>query len=126
MAQNKELFIKGTSNTPEVDFSPGKINLSGRSIPEDSVSFFQPILKWIEAYVANPKEITKVNFKIEYINSGSNRFIFNILKLLNDCYKQGNKVIISWYFEEDDETIKCLGQDLKSLLEVPINLVIIT
>jgi hypothetical protein len=126
MELNKGLFIKGTSKTPEVDFTPGTINLSGRSIPEDSVSFFQPVVKWIETYVANPKESTKVNLKIEYINSGSNRFVFNILKLLNDCYKQGNKVIISWYFEEDDETIKSLGQDFATLLEVPINLVIIT
>lgn len=126
MEQFKELFIKGTSKTPEVNFKRGFIRISGRSIPEDSVTFFQPLVNWIEKYITNPEEITRVDLKIEYINSGSNRFIFNILRLLDESYKQGNKVVISWLYEEDDETIKNLGQDFKALIEVPINLVIIT
>lgn len=126
MLQNNGLFIKGTSKTPEIEFKPGVINISGRSIPEDAVTFFRPVVKWIENYVANPEKETKVNFRIEYINSGSNRFVFNILKLLNDAHKDGNAMVISWLYEEDDDTIKNLGQDFKALLEVPINLVIIT
>ena len=78
--EHKRLFIKGTSKTPEIDFTPGKINISGRSIPEDAIAFFQPVVKWIEEYLANPVNLTKANFKIEYINSGSNRFVFTILK----------------------------------------------
>jgi hypothetical protein len=126
MLQNNGLYIKGTSKTPEIDFKPGLVSISGRSIPEDAVTFFRPVVKWIEKYVASPLKETKVNFRIEYINSGSNRFVFNILKLLNDSHKAGNTIIISWFYEEDDDTIKNLGQDFKTLLEVPINLVIIT
>lgn len=122
----KGLFIKGTSKTPEIDFTPGKIGISGRSIPEDAVAFFQPIVKWVEQYLTNPETFTKVIFKIEYINSGSNRFIFSILKLLNNSFAQGNKIEVYWYFEEDDETIKNLGEDLKGLLDLPFNLVTIT
>lgn len=122
----KGLFIKGTSKTPEIDFTPGKISISGRSIPEDAVAFFQPIVKWVEQYLTNPETFTKVIFKIEYINSGSNRFIFSILKLLNNSFAQGNKIEVYWYFEEDDETIKNLGEDLKGLLDLPFNLVTIT
>ncbi|PKP40478.1 MAG: nuclear pore complex subunit, partial [Bacteroidetes bacterium HGW-Bacteroidetes-12] len=102
MEQVTGLFIKGTSKTPEVNFKRGFISISGRSIPEDSVTFYQPLVKWIESYITNPEGVTRVDFKIEYINSGSNRFIFNILRLLNESYKQGNKVLISWLFEEDD------------------------
>lgn len=126
MDKIKGLFIKGTSKTPEIGFKPGSIFIGGRSIPEDAVSFYKPVVQWIENYVVNPEEETKVEFRIEYINSGSNRFIFNILKLLNECYKSGHKIIISWLFEEDDDTIKNLGMDFKGLLDVPFNLVIIT
>lgn len=117
------LYIKGTTKTPEVDFSSGVIQLSGRSIPEDAVSFFQPLVRWVNDYVGQPEKFTKVNFKIEYINSGSNRFIFAIFKLLDDCYQKGNDITITWYYEEDDDTIKGLGKDFQSLLKVPIKLV---
>jgi hypothetical protein len=126
MERLKGLYIKGTTKTPEIDFSPGMIQISGRSIPEDAISFFQPVMKWIENYVANPEKFTKVNMKIEYINSGSNRFIYNILKLIEDSHQKGNNFSISWYYEEDDDTIKNLGEDFTALLTVPFNLVIIT
>lgn len=123
MSTTAGLYIKGTSKTPEVDFTNGVIQLSGRSIPEDAVSFYQPLLRWVSAYVENPEKFTKVNFKIEYINSGSNRFIYAIFKLLDDCFIRGNEVTVTWYYEEDDDTIKGLGKDFQSLLKVPIKLV---
>ncbi|HOP04385.1 MAG TPA: DUF1987 domain-containing protein [Tenuifilaceae bacterium] len=126
MTMLNRLYIKGTSKTPEVDFTPGVIEISGRSIPEDSVAFYQPLVRWIENYVENPEKFTKVNFRIEYINSGSNRFIYSILKILDDFYKKGNNISITWYFEEDDDTIKGLGNDLKTFLKVPVTLMEIT
>ncbi len=126
MDRHKTLYIKGTSKTPEIDFSSGLIQISGRSIPEDSVAFYNPIMKWIENYLKSPEKFTKVSFRIEYINSGSNRFVYNIFKMIDDSFKQGNKISVNWYYEEDDDTIKILGEDFQGLLEVPINLVIIT
>lgn len=123
MSTNTGLYIKGTSKTPEVDFTNGVIQLSGRSIPEDAVSFYQPLIRWVSVYLENPEKFTKVNFRIEYINSGSNRFIYAILKLLDDCFMRGNEVAVTWYYEEDDDTIKGLGKDFQSLLKVPIKLV---
>lgn len=123
MSITSGLYIKGTSKTPEVDFTNGVIQISGRSIPEDAVSFYQPLIRWVNAYVENPEKFTKVNFKIEYINSGSNRFIYAIFKLLDDCFIRGNDVTVTWYYEEDDDTIKGLGKDFQSLLKVPIKLV---
>ena len=117
------LYIKGTSKTPEVDFTPGVIQLSGRSIPEDAVAFYQPLIRWVGSYIENPEKFTKVNFRIEYINSGSNRFIFAIFKLLDECFQKGHEISITWYYEEDDDTIKGLGKDFQSLLKVPIKLV---
>jgi hypothetical protein len=126
MERANSLYIKGTSKTPEVDFSPGMIKISGRSIPEDALSFYQPVVKWIDNYILNPEKFTKVSFAIEYINSGSNRFIYNILKALDECFKKGHNISVSWYYEEDDDTINNLGQDFKALFELPFNMVTIT
>jgi hypothetical protein len=126
MERINNLYIKGTSKTPEIDFTSGVLHFSGRSIPEDAVSFYQPIVKWVERYFESPEKLTKVTFNIEYINSGSNRFIYNILKIVDDNFKKGVNITINWYYEEDDDIIRSLGQDFRVLLTVPFNLVIST
>lgn len=120
------LYVKGNSKTPEIDFNKGKLKISGRSIPEDALTFYQPVIKWLENYITQPEKSTEVSISIEYINSGSNRFLYNIVKILEKCYLDGNEVIISWYYEEDDDTIQNLGLDFKTLFKVPISLVTIT
>ncbi|MDY0199985.1 MAG: DUF1987 domain-containing protein [Bacteroidales bacterium] len=120
------LYVKGNSKTPEIDFKKGVLKISGRSIPEDALSFYQPVIKWLENYITQPEKLTNVSILIEYINSGSNRFLYNIIKILEKCFLDGNEVTISWYYEEDDDTIQNLGLDFKALFKVPISLITIT
>ena len=119
------LYVKGNSKTPEIDFNKGVLKISGRSIPEDGLSFYEPILKWLEKYITQPEKTTEVSISIEYINSASNRFLYSIVQLLEKCHNDGNKVNISWYFEDDDDTIQNLGLDFKGLFEIPISLIAI-
>jgi hypothetical protein len=123
MAEMSSLFIKGTSKTPQIDFKPGMLQISGRSIPEDAVEFFQPVIAWLEEYLQNPEPLTRLNLKMEYINSGSNRFIFNLIKMLDDAYLKGQSVLVNWYYEEDDDTIRNLGRDFQALVKVPFKMV---
>jgi hypothetical protein len=117
------LYIKGTTKTPEIDFKPGILQISGRSIAEDAVAFYQPVIKWIEDYLKKPESLTRLNLKMEYINSGSNRFVFTIMRMLDEAYSQGHNVVINWYFEEDDDTIKNLGRDFQALVKAPFKMV---
>ncbi|MFN3316113.1 MAG: SiaC family regulatory phosphoprotein, partial [Raineya sp.] len=56
----ENLVIKATEQTAEVvlDAIMGKIEFSGVSIPEDSYSFFTPILRWIDQYNERPQKKT--------------------------------------------------------------------
>jgi len=123
MASANDLVLKETSKTPGINLSRGLLKISGRSIPEDALAFYQPVMMWIEEYIKSPEPLTRLDFRLEYINSGSNRFVFNILKLLEECNKSGGNVIVNWYYEEDDDTIKNLGKDFGSLLDIPFKLV---
>jgi Domain of unknown function (DUF1987). len=123
MASANDLILKETSKTPGISLTRGLLKISGRSIPEDALAFYQPIISWIEEYIKAPELLTRVDFRFEYINSGSNRFVFTILKLMEDCHKGGHTVVINWFFEEDDDTIKNLGKDFGSLLTVPFKMV---
>ena len=123
MAELSSLYIKGTSKTPQIDFKPGMLQVSGRSIPEDAVEFFQPVIGWLEEYLKNPEPLTRLNLRMDYINSGSNRFIFNLIKMLDDAYLKGHSVLVNWYYEEDDDTIRNLGRDFQALVKVPFKMV---
>jgi len=123
MAELSSLYIKGTSKTPQIDFKPGMLQVSGRSIPEDAVEFFQPVIGWLEEYLKNPEPLTRLNLRMEYINSGSNRSIFNLIKMLDDAYLKGHSVLVNWYYEEDDDTIRNLGRDFQALVKVPFKMV---
>ena len=46
------LNLEGTEDTPKIilDKSNGIFEISGRSLPEDSAEFFQPVLDWLKSY----------------------------------------------------------------------------
>ena len=52
-----KFHLEGTAKTPLIDFNgeTGILELKGRSIPENSVEFFQPITAWLDDYEAAPK-----------------------------------------------------------------------
>ena len=107
------------------DHTTGVIKMEGRSIPENVIDFYQPILRWIDEYAQNPLPQTLVHMKFEYFNTSSSKRIFDIMKKLEKmAIDTGTKVTINWYFEEDDEDIYFAGNDYKALInKVDFNLI---
>lgn len=119
--------LRETATTPYVNFDPdtGVIRMEGRSIPENVIDFYQPILRWIDEYATNSQPETIVHLKFEYFNTSSSKRIFDIMKKFEKlAVDTGKKVTINWYFEEDDEDIYFAGNDYKALInKVDFNLV---
>lgn len=119
--------LKESSTTPYVllDASIGRITFEGRSIPENVIDYYQPILNWIDEYSKSPSEQTIVNFKFEYFNTSSSKRIFDIMKKVElMSINSGKSVVINWYYEEDDEDIFFAGNDYKALIsKVEFNLI---
>ena len=84
------IIIEGTPKTPTVKFdsSEGVFEIKGRSIPENPAAFFEPILSWLTEYFEQNPKNAKIEFKLDYINSGSSKSIMGILKLLNQLYRE--------------------------------------
>ncbi len=114
------ILLDKTADCPYVNFSEdGFIDIEGRSITEDVFSFWQPLLEWIAEYCSKPAEFTNVVIYLEYTNSSSNKYINELLRRLDECNAKGNKMIINWKYEEDDESIFQLGKDLESVSNLP-------
>lgn len=119
------IIIEGTPKTPTVNFdgSTGKIEIKGRSIPENSIEFYKPLVDWLEAYGAAPQGNTEVNIQLEYFNTSSSKCILDIFKKLEGIAKAGHQVIINWYYEEDDEDMLEAGEDYQSIIKVPFKMI---
>jgi len=121
----KKLVIQKTNNTPGIDFDPetGLMKIEGRSIPENPGDFYDPLIEWLDGYYKNPVDVTKFEMNLEYVNSGSSKYLLGIFRILKKKHDEGNKCIISWYYEEDDEAIFSLGEHYKNTIKVPFNLI---
>lgn len=123
MKNMENLIIEGTPKTPEVKFllANGTLELRGRSIPENSVEFYQPLNEWIDDYSGRPQEKTVIDIKLEYFNTSSSKCILDIFKKLEAL--RGTQVAVNWYFEEDDEDMEEAGQDYQAIINLPFNMV---
>src|SRR5687767_955381 len=78
------LNLEGTEDTPKIilDKKNGIMEISGRSLPEDSTEFYKPVLDWIENYANDPNSSTVFVFKLEYFNTASSKLILDLLYAL--------------------------------------------
>ncbi len=118
------IAIEGTPKTPTVSFNPtaGMIEIKGRSIPENSIEFYKPLIDWLEQYLSGPAKLTEVNIQLEYFNTSSSKCILDVFKKLEAIYKSGNEVVINWFYEEDDEDMLEAGEDYQSIIKVPFKM----
>ena len=119
------IIIEGTPKTPTVEFNAdeGRIEIKGRSIPENSVEFYNPLIAWLEEYRKNPKEETVVNIQLEYFNTSSSKCILDVFKKLESLAKDGHKITVNWYYEEDDEDMLEAGEDYQSIIKLPFKMI---
>jgi hypothetical protein len=116
-----------TKNTPEIILNPeGRIQISGRSIHENAAAFFAPVEEWISSYLLSPANVTRVDVALEYFNSASAKIIISLLQQITHVSLLHKKFIINWYYEDGDEDILERGEFFASILDVPVNFIMIT
>lgn len=115
--------IRPTKDTPAVYFNPekGVFKMFGRSLPENSLKFWIPILQEIKKGVASNK--LDIRIKMEYYNTSSSKCIFDLFRAFKSLEEKGTQLSIRWYYEEFDEDILEAGEDYKSLLGLPVKFI---
>ena len=112
--------------TPYVNFDSesGNFELKGKSIPENTIAFYKPLFEWLDNYVQNPVPDTTLNIQLDYFNTSSSKCIVDLFKKLELIVKNGNgKAIINWLYDENDDDMLEAGEDYKSIIKLPFNLV---
>ncbi len=125
MPSMERYHLEASSKTPGLLFDPAanKFEISGRSIPENSIDFYRPLLDWLDEYVKSPNSETVLEIKLEYFNTSSSKILVEILRKLEKIQSKGKTVVIRWYYEEEDEDMLESGEDFKEIISIPIEMI---
>lgn len=112
------LYIESTNYTPQVQFAPdGNLSLSGKSLPEDTAKFYQPLISWISDCTLENLDFV---FKLDYMNSSSAQQISKLLLLVKDN-PHIKSCTVNWYYEMDDEDGLDFGKELEYMTDFKFN-----
>ena len=112
------LKIEETKYTPEIIMNPenGEISIKGKSYPENTFEFYEPIMKWLGNYFQNAQEKTIVNFEIVYFNSSSSKLFFDLFDLIDENSSKID-IEINWIYDEENDSALEAGEDFKEDFE---------
>jgi hypothetical protein len=107
----KIIIQEELKNCPGIVYYPdtNTLNMYGRSIPENPEMIFKRLNDWISRHFEK-NDALNVELMLEYINSGSSKYLYEVLKKLTAYLHSGLKVKIKWLYEEDDESMLELGE----------------
>ena len=125
--------IEPTETTPRVtlDHTSDKFEISGESRPENARKFYGPIIEWFEKYnqflywlkndkgTGYKKEIV-VDFSFDYLNSTSIKFVYDLLKKIEELKANATSIKINWHFDQGDEDMKESGEEYARMVSVEV------
>lgn len=116
--------ILSISGSPEIILNPhGIITIRGRSINGNLNGLSNEIEEWLDKYIANPAEITYIDFYLEYLNKANSKVLISMIRKIESLKLTGKSFIINWYYEEGDEDILEKGEYFSSELNIPFNFI---
>ncbi|MFW6327764.1 MAG: DUF1987 domain-containing protein [Bacteroidota bacterium] len=121
------LKIESTKFTPKIIFDPENhvFLVSGFSLPENVADFYAPVLEWLDEFIKLVPEKSgyfNFTFRLIYYNSGSFKVIINMLiKIVSLKKKKSCNVCIDWYYDQEDNHLRDIGEELSELVGLPFN-----
>lgn len=112
--------IEATERSPQIDFNfqESSFSIRGESYPEDVSEFYGDIIDQFNDYVSNLEEAeVTFDFELIYFNSSTAKVLMGLFDQLDEVASNGNKVVINWCYEEDDDNMEELGEEFGEDLE---------
>ena len=112
--------IVGTEEIPNIilDAENGIFEITGRSFPENVERLFTPIIEWLKEYITDPNPTTDFKFQLEYFNSSSAKFLYDIFLELKRLDAVKIPVLVEWIYDQEDPDLLEAGQDIASLVDM--------
>ena len=123
----KAYNVEATDFSPRVNLDPENniFEISGISRPENANDFYEPIVQWLNIYIQNPNEVTRVKFNFDYFNTSSLKYFLMILSKFREITDSNAKLEIIWYYDKVDESMFEAGKSLEELSELEFDFIVI-
>lgn len=120
----ENIYLEQTEDTPQVILNNDdkEFSISGRSLPENAVAFYLPIIDWLNKYGNEEASPIVFDFRLDYFNTASAKQITKVLLVLQKLTQHIN-VKVRWYYLAEDTDIKSSGLRFSKLIKVAIELV---
>ncbi|MDU2064082.1 MAG: DUF1987 domain-containing protein [Sporomusaceae bacterium] len=122
----EELYVEQTKSTPKIYFDQEKslLRIEGQSYPENAFKFYEPIFKWLENYLSTSQEqmVLEIYFHMPYINTSSAKCIMMLLDKMEAAHEAGGKVLVKWYYDQDNDTALECAEEFKEDLALPFEI----
>lgn len=115
------LRIEQTDNCPLVILDPvdKQFEILGKSLPENVLEFYQPVLDWLNAYKEESDSKTIFNSRLIYFNTASSKLILDIFLIFEEMVEEGHEVLIRWHSHQKDEDMQEAGKEFEAMIAVP-------
>ncbi|RXJ57915.1 DUF1987 domain-containing protein [Candidatus Marinarcus aquaticus] len=112
------LIIEATKYTPAINLNAqtGHIKMEGKSYPENTFEFYEPIMSWMKEYFSRPQIKTIVELEIIYFNSSSSKLFFDFFDLIEEN-RDKSDIEIRWIYDKENESALEAGEDFKEDFE---------
>ena len=117
--------IAAGKSTPRIlmDYNQNQYLIEGQSYPENSSHFYEPLIGWVKENVNTLENDFLLKIKLIYLNTSSTKAMLYLFDILDEAFKQGNKIQIEWYYDRENEMARETGEELLEDLALPYSII---
>lgn len=122
----QKLSIERGKSTPGVEFNndTGVFSIEGQSYPENALQFYTPVFAWLDDFLGGlDHEGALFEFNLQYMNTSSSKCLMDIIDRLDEAYSRGKRVAITWYYDQDNESLLECAEEFSEDVSVPFTIV---
>lgn len=119
-----DLNLSQTTSTPAIlaDWDKGIIQMKGDSYPENSFEVFQPLIEWVETFLAQTSRPLHLELELVYLNTSSIRSMMDIFDQLEAAHKNGGQVSAHWAYDVNNERVGSLAEEFREDCSFPFTI----
>ena len=99
-----------------------RFEISGKADLPQTAKHTVALLEWVDDYVKQPNLMTIFRMHFHCFNPESLPAILDVLYQLETIQKRGGAVKIVWEYENDDDTVQEVGEDLAEMVSFPFEI----
>ena len=84
--------------------------------------FYAPIQQWIEEYFKTENKTTIISFDINYLNSSSIKFYYDLFETLETTSQNGVDIKVKWIYDEEDDMALETGEEFQEVVLIASNI----